>query len=118
MNTIVDAEDENSILEKLERDELKAGVEWQPEHDIRLRPDILEDSEKNRLFPMFSTEKEIPQGYRENFSIVPLSVITCIKMFKGMENLNAIVLDSWTKAFFIDSKLADVILDMAVLLNF
>ena len=113
MNTIVDAEDENKILEMLERNELKAGVEWRPEHDIRLTPDILEDKEKNLFYPIFSTEKEIPEEYGKNFSIVPLSVITCIEMFKGMENLNAIVLDPWTKAFFIDSKLADVILDMA-----
>ena len=113
MDTIVDAEDENKILEMLERNELKAGVEWQPEHDIRLRPDILEDKEKNRFYPIFSTKKEIPEEYGERFSIVPLSVLMCIKMFKEMENLKAIVLDPWTKPFIIDSNIADIILDMA-----
>ncbi|MBQ0165711.1 MAG: SseB family protein [Treponema sp.] len=85
---------------------------WKLGDEMTLEPDIVEDNEGGRAYPMFTNMAQLPDDYGEDFSYVKKSVVACVEEAKKMK-LEKLVLDPFTAPLSLPMEVADIILDMA-----
>lgn len=85
---------------------------WKLGDEMTLEPDIVEDNEGGRAYPMFTNMAQLPDDYGEDFSYVKKSVVACVEEAKKMK-LEKLVLDPFTAPLSLPMDIADIILDMA-----
>jgi hypothetical protein len=83
----------------------------QPKGEIGMKPDILiNNATQERVLPVFSQDKQIPEEYGANFSRLRMPFIdVCNGMFKGMKDVTAIVVDPFTVSFTLSEELINIV---------
>lgn len=75
----------------------KAGDTVTTQDNIRMRIDILKNSEGQRFFPGFSSIQEAPEQYRGQFSWVSMSFKSCVESVMKSNDIHAIVLNAFSE---------------------
>ena len=74
---------------------------------VRLKPDILKKGDGSLYFPIFSHVDEVPEDYRQRFSILPMRYTQALATAKATAELKGLVLDGFTEPLQIPFGLAD-----------
>lgn len=82
-----------------------------PSDDISFTPDLLQ-SEDGIFLPIFSNRQQIRSAYAQQFSMLTLPAVQCIRMALRMDTVNGLVLDAFTEAMLIPKESAEIILKM------
>ncbi len=82
-----------------------------PNEDISFTPDLLQ-SEDGIFMPIFSSEGQLKTEYAQNFSMMRISAVQCIRLMLQMPDINGLVLDAFTEAMLIPKESAEIILKM------
>ncbi len=106
MNVILGEEDQESLKK------MKPGELWKSGEDIRMKPDILKAPDGKLWFPVFSQEKQIPESYKKNFSIVPMEMLHCIEMAHHTRDVEGLIVDAFSDAVSLPFQLADIIKEL------
>ena len=98
--------DKKRFLEAMKAGE---GASFYNEDGIVFEPDIIMDGEGSQFFPLFSNEEQIPEEYKQHFTIRDMYATRCIEMAKSRGELAGLVLDPFTEPVPIHMDLADVV---------
>lgn len=102
----VSDEDKEQILQA------KIGDTISAKNDIRLKPDILARGGGGKLFPVFSQKEQMPEEYRQRFSILHMPFVQVLDMAEK-EDLQGVVVDAFSKYFIIEKDVYHLIRQLA-----
>ncbi|MCI8496996.1 MAG: SseB family protein [Clostridiales bacterium] len=102
MNAILSEEDQKRIAG------MKSGGHWQNNEEIGLKPDILKAPDGKLWFPVFSRVKEIPEHYKNHFSIIPMKAVECVRIAHTVQDVEGIVLDAFSDTVSLPFQMADI----------
>lgn len=77
---------------------------------ISRKPDMLEDDEGTRYLAIFSQEAQMPEDYRDEFILEPMTFEACLELARSIPEIDSMALDGFTETMVIDFPLAEVIL--------
>ncbi|MDD3164450.1 MAG: SseB family protein [Oscillospiraceae bacterium] len=84
---------------------LRDSVVWTPirgtEHTARgilPRPDLLRAEDGSYHLPVFSAPEELPEEYRDSFSLQSMPFLQCIQLQQGREDLGELIINPFTEA--------------------
>lgn len=98
----------NPISEDKLKD-LKVGDTFTLEEGLRLRADYLSGESGQIYFPMFSSENEAPEDYRNRFSVMPMTIEQCLEFAQGKDDCVGMVLDAFTSNLVIKDELSKIL---------
>ena len=114
--TAVFSDEDNEAVEKMLEDvgddpEQLAGMTFTTKDNVRLIPDILENS-GDYFFPIFSSEEEMGD-YGKDFSKVAQHILNVIPLARNNEKeLKGIVLNAFSEPFVLEEQLFDMFENM------
>lgn len=94
-------EDKKRVLE------CKEGDTFCNKDEVKLIADILQAKDGNRYFPVFSQKEQMPEDYRNKFTVIPVTALDALKMAHGDKSVQGLVLDGFTFPFVIPFELGD-----------
>lgn len=93
MNVTVEKEDEEQFLSA------KPGETITTKREIRMKPDMLQNSAGELMFPVFTRKEEAPENYREFFSWVTMDFMRCARSAFHNEQCSGVVINGFSTAF-------------------
>lgn len=87
--------------------ECKQGETFCNKDEIKLTADILQSKDDNRYFPIFSQDEQMPDDYKQKFTVIPITALDALKMAHGDSSVSGLVLDGFTFPFVIPFELGD-----------
>lgn len=82
----------------------------QTEHDMQMKPDILQDKDGKLFLPVFSNIEQFPKDYGQKFSKIQFPTIRCVQMAHALPNLSGLILDAFTEPLPLSFDIADMFL--------
>lgn len=101
----------NAIVSEADMQRFREGIKggigatFSNEDVITFEPDIFHDEQGSTYFPMFCNEEQMPDDYRDHFTIKDMTVIQCIEMARK-KNTTGLVLDPFTDTLEISPEFA------------
>lgn len=74
--------------------------------EVRFKPDIIEDNDGKKFFPVFSVSGEVPESYGRDFILCEDSFAHCVYMAEHTEGAEGLVLDPYTEPMVLPMSLA------------
>lgn len=87
--------------------ECKQGETFCNKDEVKLTADILQAKDDNKYFPIFSQDEQLPEDYKQKFTIIPITALDALKMAHGDKTVSGLVLDGFTFPFVVPFELAD-----------
>lgn len=84
------------ITSKENEEKMKQGGQVKLEGPIKINPLILTDDKGVKVFPVFSSEKAIPDEIKKQGQKVNIPFAQCMKMLTNINEVNTFVLDPYT----------------------
>jgi len=103
---VLSEEDQKRFIEGIKGG---VGATFSNEDEVIFEPDILVNDDGERFFPIFCNDEQIPEDYKQNFSIKDIPVFRCIELAKMKDNVNGLVLDPFTEQITIPFEMANII---------
>ena len=100
---------ENADVEKFLH--AKAGDTVTTGGAIRMKPDMLQNSEGELFFPAFTTKEETPENYRNSFSWITMDFMNCVHSAHSNENCAGVAINGFTESFVVNRTLMKIMLD-------
>ena len=87
------------------------GDEVTLKQEMRIRPDLLQDSENNKLyFPVFSNVDKAPKEYSEHFSWINMNLDTIVNYIENNKEVSGIALNPMTdKTLIIEERIYELL---------
>ena len=100
------------VVEMSEEDKKRAvstqeGETFTNKDEVKLTADILKAENGMKFFPVFSQEEQMPEEYKQRFTVIPITMMDCLKMAHGDSSVSGLVLDGFTTSFVLPFDLAD-----------
>ena len=97
----------NNISCKAVQESVKEGETFTNKDEVKLTADILKAENGMKFFPVFSQEEQMPEEYKQRFTVIPITMMDCLKMAHGDSSVSGLVLDGFTTSFVLPFDLAD-----------
>lgn len=98
-----------SDADKERMSKLKEGEQFTPQDDMSFAPDTVKGKNDELYIPVFSQTQQIPQDYADNFQIMPIKSINCLKLAHGTDGVSGLVLDPFTTPLMLPYKMVDIL---------
>lgn len=105
MTPIISEEDQEQL------DKSEVGEELTLKQEMRIKPDLLQDSENDRLyFPIFSNSDKAPKDYSEHFSWINMNLDTIVNYIENNKEVSGIALNPMTdKTLIIEDRIYELL---------
>lgn len=107
MNVFMEEADEQQFLNASPGDTVTTKGQ------IRMKPDMLKNSQGELLFPVFTGQEEAPEDYRKFFSWVTMDFMRCARSAFHKEDCSGIVVNAFSRPFPINKLLLQVMINQA-----
>ncbi len=87
--------------------ECRKGDTFCNKDEVKLTADILQAKDGKRYFPIFSQKEQMPEDYRNKFTVIPVTALDALKMAHGDKTVSGLVLDGFSFPFVVPFELAD-----------
>lgn len=98
-----------SDADKERMSHIKEGEHFEPQDEMSFAPDTVKGKNDELFLPIFSQTKQIPEDYADNFQIMPIKAINCLKLAHGTDGVVGLVLDPFTTPLMLPYKMVDIL---------
>ena len=105
MSPIISEEDQEQL------NNAKVGEEITLKQEMRLKPDLLQDSENSQLyFPVFSNIDKVPKEYSDHFSWINMNLDTIVDFIENNKDVSGIALNPMSeKTLVIEDRIYELL---------
>ncbi len=107
MNVFMEKADEEQFLTT------KPGETITTKGQIRMKPDMLKNSQGELMFPVFTQPEEAPEDYRKYFSWITMDFMRCARSAFHNEECAGIVVNAFSTPFPINKLILQLLINQA-----
>ncbi|RHR36661.1 SseB family protein [Eubacterium sp. AF19-12LB] len=74
---------------------------------VILKTDVVKDSERKRMLPIFTSFDQIPDDYAEHFSLIRVQSRVCYNLMNERDDIDGLVINPFTKSMPLIKKVDD-----------
>lgn len=75
--------------------------------NVIINTDVVKDSERKRMLPIFTSLEQIPDDYAEHFSLIRVQSRVCYNLMNKRDDIDGIVINPFTKSMPLIKKVDD-----------
>lgn len=80
--------------------------------EVRMKPDLLKNSDGALFFPAFTTVEETPEHYRNAISWITMDFMNCVHNAYHNESCSGVVINGFSESFVVNRPLMKLMLDI------
>lgn len=85
----------------------KAQTDGEFLEKVILKTDVVKDSERKRMLPIFTSFDQIPDDYAEHFSLIRVQSRVCYNLMNERDDIDGLVINPFTKSMPLIKKVDD-----------